>query len=57
MNVEEIQPVSDENGQTVDSESETAYVLKSPNMTSRILEAKDRQEGIGLEEAREKLSL
>lgn len=39
------------------SETETAYLLKSQNMKRRILEAKDRQEGIDFEEARQKLGL
>lgn len=67
MSVTEIQYISDESGATVgviipielwreiESERETAYLLKSENMKQRLLEAKDRQDGIPLEEAREKL--
>ncbi len=67
MSVTEIQYISDESGVTVgviipielwreiESERETAYLLKSENMKQRLLEAKDRQDGISLEEAREKL--
>jgi len=67
MSVTEIQYISDESGATVgviipielwreiESERETAYLLKSENMKQRLLEAKDRQDGISLEEAREKL--
>lgn len=40
-----------------ESETETAYLLKSQNMNRRIVEAKNRREGIGFEEAREKLGL
>lgn len=40
-----------------ESERETAYLLKSRNMKRRILEATDRQEGIGFEEAREMFGL
>jgi PHD/YefM family antitoxin component YafN of YafNO toxin-antitoxin module len=62
----EIQYVSDENGNPVgvivpielwreiESEKETAYLLKSENMKRRLLEAKDRQEGISFDEACEK---
>jgi len=65
----EIQYISDESGNTVgvivpielwreiESERETAYLLKSANMKQRLLEAKDRQDGIPLEEAREKLGI
>ena len=69
MSVAEIQYISDESGNTVgvivpielwrelESERETAYLLKSENMKQRLLEAKDRQDGIPLEEAREKLGI
>jgi len=69
MSSAEIQFVSDENGNTVgvivpielwreiESERETAYLLKSENMRRRLLEAKDRQEGTSLDEAREKLGI
>ncbi len=65
----EIQYVSDEGGEPtavivpielwreIESEKETAYLLKSENMKRRILEAKDRETGIPLEEAREKLGI
>ena len=63
----EIQYVSDESGEPtavivpielwreIESEKETAYLLKSENMKRRLLEAKDRQTGISFEEACEKL--
>lgn len=69
MSAVEIQYISDESGNTVgvivpiglwreiESERETAYLLKSENMKQRLLEAKDRQDGISLEEAREKLGI
>ena len=69
MTLEEIQYVSDESGNTVaaivpielwreiESERETAYLLKSENMKRRLLEAKNRQEGISLDEACEKLGI
>ena len=59
----EIQYVSDESGQPtavivpielwreIESEKETAYLLKSENMKRRLLEAKERQTGIPFEEA------
>lgn len=65
----EIQYVSDENGNPVsvivpielwreiESEKETAYLLKSESMKRRLLEAKDRQDGIPFEEALEKLGI
>lgn len=64
-----IQFVTDENGKTtnvivplelwreIESERETAYLLKSMGMKKRLLEAKNRKEGISLEEAREKLGV
>ena len=69
MSMTEIQYISDESGNMVgvivpielwreiESERETAYLLKSENMKRRLLEAKDRQDGIPLEEAREKLGI
>ena len=60
MSMTEIQYISDESGNTVgvivpielwreiESERETAYLLKSENMKRRLLEAKDRQDGIPL---------
>ncbi len=65
----EIQYVSDESGEPtavivpidlwreIESEKETAYLLKSENMKRRLLEAKERQTGIPFEEAREKLGI
>lgn len=64
-----IQCVSDARGRTVDvivpivlwreieSERETAYLLKSETMRQRLLKAKERQGGITFEEAREKLGI
>jgi antitoxin YefM len=65
----EIQFVSDERGETtavivpislwreIESERETRYLLKSDAMKRRLLEAKDREEGIPIEAAIEKLGL
>lgn len=65
----EVQYVSDANGipqsvivpiglwREIESERETAYLLKSQTMKGRLLDAKDRQEGISLEEARAKLGI
>jgi PHD/YefM family antitoxin component YafN of YafNO toxin-antitoxin module len=65
----EIQYVSDESGNAtavivpielwreIESEKETAYLLKSETMQRRLLEAKERQTGIPLEEALEKLGI
>ena len=65
----EIQYVSDESGEPtavivpielwreIESEKETAYLLKSENMRRRLLEAKERQTGIPFEEARAKLGI
>jgi PHD/YefM family antitoxin component YafN of YafNO toxin-antitoxin module len=65
----EIQYLSDETGEPtvvivpielwreIASEKETAYLLASANMKSRLLEAKDRHTGIPFEEAREKLGV
>jgi PHD/YefM family antitoxin component YafN of YafNO toxin-antitoxin module len=64
-----IQYVSDENGQPVsvivpislwremESEKETAHLLKSHAMRRRLLEAKERQSGIPFEAALEKLGI
>jgi len=64
-----IQYISDENGNAtgvivpielwreIESERETAYLLKSARMKQRLLEAKDRQDGISFEAAREKLGI
>ena len=39
----------------IESEKETAYLLKSENMKKRLSEAKDRKEGIPFDKACEKL--
>jgi hypothetical protein len=41
----------------IQSEKETAYLLKSKIMKTRLLEAKKRREGIPFEAAREKLGV
>jgi len=41
----------------IESEKETAYLLKSQNMKKRLLEAKDRKEGIPFDEACKKLGV
>ena len=41
----------------LEAEKETAYLLKSENMKKRLLEAKDRKEGIPFHEACEKLGI
>jgi len=65
----DIQYISDTNGnpvgvivpieiwQEIESEKETAYLLKSETMKKRLLEAKNRKEGIGFDEALEKLGI
>jgi len=65
----ELQYISDESGnptavivpielwREIESEKETAYLLKSENMKRRILEAKDRETGIPFEEALEKVGI
>jgi PHD/YefM family antitoxin component YafN of YafNO toxin-antitoxin module len=65
----EIQYVSDENGQPtavivpislwreIEAERETAYLLKSDAMKRRLLEAKDRKEGLSIETVVEKLGI
>ena len=65
----EIQYISDETGnptavivpielwREIESEKETAYLLKSDEMKRRLLEAKDRQTGIPFEDVREKLGI
>ena len=69
MSAIDIQYVSDEKGNPVgvivpielwreiESERETAYLLKSEEMKRRLLEAKNREDGISLEEACEKLGV
>jgi hypothetical protein len=41
----------------IESELETNHLLKSETMKRRLLEAKERQEGVPFEEAREKLGI
>jgi len=41
----------------IESEKETAYLLKSENMKKRLLEAKDRKEGIPFDQACEELGI
>lgn len=65
----DIQYVSDENGKPtavivpidlwreIASERETAYLLQSETMKQRLLEARERREGIPLEEVRAKLGI
>jgi len=65
----QIQYVSDENGEAtavivpislwheIESERETAYLLKSEAMKRRLLEAKDRKGGIPFEAVIEKLGV
>jgi len=69
MSLAEIRYVSDSDGNTVgvivpielwreiESERETAYLLKSETMKRRLLEAKERQGGMPLEEARAELGV
>jgi len=64
-----IQYVLDENGKTtgvivpieiwreIEADKETTYLLKSEKMKQRLLEAKDRAEGIPYEVVREKLGI
>jgi PHD/YefM family antitoxin component YafN of YafNO toxin-antitoxin module len=64
-----IKYISDEKGEIVEviipielwrdlaSEKETAYLLASKTMRNRLLEAKNRQTGISLEEVCEKLGI
>ena len=63
MNQEAIQYISNENGdptaviipielwKEIESERETAYLLKSKKMTQRLLEARHRNTGISFDEA------
>jgi hypothetical protein len=41
----------------IESERETAYLLQSETMKKRLVEAKERTEGVTLEEARAKLGI
>ena len=67
--VAQIQYISDEEGHAVgvivpidlwreiESERETAYLLKSQTMKKRLIEAKGRTGGVSLEEARAQLGI
>lgn len=66
---EAIQYILDKNGnttgvivpielwETIIGEQETAYLLRSERMKTRLLEAKERQTGIDFEVVREKLGI
>jgi len=65
----QIQYIADENNnitgvivpidlwQEIQSEKETAYLLKSKAMKKRLLDAKNRKKGLPLSEARKKLGV
>jgi PHD/YefM family antitoxin component YafN of YafNO toxin-antitoxin module len=65
----QIQYISDENGKItgvivpielwreIQSEKETAYLLKSATMKKRLIEAKNRKEGIPFDEVRKELGI
>ncbi|MGQ0635928.1 MAG: prevent-host-death protein [Planctomycetaceae bacterium] len=65
----EIQYISDAEGKAVgvivpielwraiETERETAYLLKSETMKQRLLQAKSRDDGVSLEDARETLGI
>jgi PHD/YefM family antitoxin component YafN of YafNO toxin-antitoxin module len=67
--VPDLQYISDESGNAtavivpielwreIESEKETAYLLKSEEMKHPLLEAKNRQTAIPFEDAREKLGI
>jgi PHD/YefM family antitoxin component YafN of YafNO toxin-antitoxin module len=67
--LEDIQYISDVDGnptavivpidlwREISSEKETAYLLQSETMKRRLLEARQRREGIPLDEVREKLGI
>jgi PHD/YefM family antitoxin component YafN of YafNO toxin-antitoxin module len=69
MALMDIQYVSDEEGnptgvivpidlwREIASERETAYLLRSETMKRRLLEARERREGIPFDEARQKLGI
>lgn len=69
MESTKIKYISDEKGEIVEvivpidlwreleSERETAYLLSSETMKNRLLEAKNRQTGMSLEEVCEKLGI
>lgn len=64
-----VQYISDTNGtplgvfvpidlwQEIGSEKETAYLLESVRMKERLLEAKNRDRGVSLEDVREKFGI
>ncbi len=66
---EELRYVSDAEGNTIgvivpialwreiESERETAYLLKNDAMTKRLLEAKDREGGVSIEDAGSQLGI
>jgi PHD/YefM family antitoxin component YafN of YafNO toxin-antitoxin module len=67
--MDDIQYISDEEGnptgvivpieiwREIASERETAYLLRSAAMKQRLLEARERREGIPFDEARQKLGI
>ncbi len=69
MSMTEVQYISDAEGREVgvivpidlwheiESERETAYLLRSETMKRRLLEAKERQGGIALEDVLERLGV
>jgi hypothetical protein len=69
MSISEIQYISDAEGNSVgvivpiklwreiEAERETAFLLQSEAMKRRLLEAKERSNGISLEDARAKLGI
>ena len=69
MIVSDIQYISDAQGNAVgvivpislwhelESEKETAYLLKSEKMKTRLIEAMKRDDGLSLEDVREKLGI
>lgn len=69
MSVLEVQYISDEEGNTtgvivpisvwreIASERETAYLLRSEAMRSRLLEARSRKDGIPFDDVRQKLGI
>lgn len=69
MAVMDIQYISDEEGnptgvivpidlwREIASERETAYLLRSETMKQRLLEARERREGIPFDEVRKKLGV
>ncbi len=69
MNIPDLKYISDDQGERIEvivpievwekltSEDETSYLLQSETMRERLLAAKNRQTGISLEEACEKLGI